>query len=421
MTDPRFERELESLIESNHTVLVCQHCDHIIGFLDYAPNESEFSVADLLFVAGREELRCQFCNSVAWSVLASSVLTTGRQATLPQEAQATIRMVQQAGKVPLYPAEASPNERFLDSVLRLLYPFKQTEQTDHILISECDVSRAADHLAALDKNKARTVKRMPAALYLRPVFNADHCNVLGSVWDTVKKMLGTNYPYMTRVAVGVLPQNELSASAHVGPGGESAIVLRLGLFQQLYQLNQLVLHLLGYLDTARFPQPLLIKKLHALLLSQESQFTDNPNVEDWSYKSDRELETVDVVSRVQQEFVILHELGHIQDWHAKCSDTEPVGYCRRAEESEWFADAWAVDLLIREGSRFHQPNAALLWIFWLFEYWHAISIALGTDATLIRARWDRIYGVLVRHGFRWSVNIAETRDLFDHILVKGNP
>jgi hypothetical protein len=323
------------------------NCDHIIGFLDYSPDKEIFSVAETSYVFSREGFSCQYCQSTMWSMVPSERLKSGEKIEMPPGFQKTMESSPGQNTPIPYSPGATRNEQFLDSVLRRLYPFRPEEPTDRIRLGKKDISGALRAAERISPELAKAGQKMPPVLLLRPVYTQEYRNVLGTVWETVKEILGDENSHLADVAIGILPRNELTASAHLGSDGQTAVIVRLGFFQHLYLLNQLMLYITGDMmnrDRKR-------KNLVALLRHELTNSNRNADAllrkVDLEQQTESEYWSVHAISNIQQEFVLLHELGHLQTWMQGSSGKDMDDLVPVEEAGEINADSWAVDQVLR--------------------------------------------------------------------------
>lgn len=339
-TNRDFERELIGLIERYRTIVICVNCDHIIGFLDYSPEEGRFTVEELLYVGGREDLSCQFCGSSFWGLAPSDFLKTGMKFEIPRGARASIRGIRDQEDFRLYLPTPTQNERYLDSILRRLYPFLPDEPTDHIRLTQRFISKSVRSVGGFSTSLASAARRLPPVFYLRPIFDKEHQNVVGSVLETVKKILQPEYAQLATAAIGILPRNELTASAHLGSEGQMAVVIRFGFFNLIYYLNQLMLYLVCGVIDRNHSREQLVSMLRGMLLRNGPKNATAMKPSELTYQSESEFWTVHAISVMQQEFVILHELGHLDAWLQKKRNVEVDNLFSKEDIAE-AADIWA--------------------------------------------------------------------------------
>jgi hypothetical protein len=416
-TNRDFEHELETLIRRNHTVIICLDCDHIVGFLNYSPDKGNFKLDELMYVMTREKFSCQFCESTGWALVASELLRSGVKIEIPLGIRRTMQSYQEQKTPPLFPSAPTQNELFMDSILRRLYPFKPNESTDHILLGKNAVPNAVRTVQDFSASLADLAKRIPPAFYLRPIFNEEHRNVLGTVWDTVKKILEPEYAQFVTTAVGILPRDELTASAHLGREGQMAVIIRFGFFKSLYILNHLMLYLVGGVDNRQYNRELLIPVLRSGLSFEDAEIGKAMKKVNLAHQSEDEFWTIHAISNMQQEFAILHELGHLNAWLQKSSGEEVDNLLCEEGSAEFYADAWAIDLILKKGAKFHRLNKYLLALLWLFEYWHASATIKNGEQKIVRERWDRIYAQAASRGVHLGdKDISMVRNFIDCVL-----
>jgi len=411
--DSEFECELETLIQGNPTILVCLNCDHIIGFLDYSPDKEEFSVAEVVYVFSREDFACQYCHSTRWSMFPSERLRSGEKVGMPARIQEVMKN-RQGQEVSLpYAPPSSKNEQFLDSVLRRLYPFRPEESTDRIRLEKKELSAAIRLAQRISPGLGEAGEKTPPVLFLRPVYTQEYRNVLGTVWESAKKILGDEYAHLAAAAIGILPRDELTASAHLGPEGEMAVIVRRGFFQHLYTLNQLLLYILfGSERPERNRSDLVVLFRHKITNSNKDAEALFRKV-DWDCQTEKEYWSVHAISNIQQEFVLLHELGHLQAW----LQGSPDDLASVEEAEDYHADSWAMNLVLRRGTGLHHLDVYLNALLYLFEYWHSAAVIVQGQAGSARERWNKLHALSRQHGISLrDKEITAVRGLVDQVL-----
>ena len=242
----------------------------------------------------------------------------------------------------------------------------------------------------------------------------------GMEWEVLKRMLGTEHAQLCSTAIGILPRNELTRSANVDRQRHTAVVLRLGLFNQLYLLNNIMQRRFrGFRD----PDP-AVTRLNALLRHYVAgaPLVGPLEAGELAYKSEEEFNSVHSISVMQQAFVLLHELGHINAGLA----SEPNGNLNSEggifEAADFLADQWAAELFLRRSLGLDRlaplrRETYLPSLFWLFEYWYLKTRACGLPAIPVRERWDRLRAHARSFGLHISESIVSvTRASTDLIL-----
>ncbi len=238
--DKNFESELENLIENYDSVLICNECDYIFGFIAYEPFQQFIMVEELMYVIIRQDLICDYCNkSSSISLCSSEVLKNGKKVDINSEFEVNSKTNITLKKYDNIKFLESPFEKYLDTLLRVHYPFKKEETTKYIRISD-DVFEYAKESVSNFKNFTKSLEKLPDVFFLRPIYSPYHLNVLGVVWNSITKLLEKECQYLTKVAIGILPKNQISGWVRLHKKKGFVIILGLGLFKRIYTLNYLM-------------------------------------------------------------------------------------------------------------------------------------------------------------------------------------
>jgi len=439
-----FEAELESLIENNTVVSVCWDCDSVISFF-HDLKLGKLIAPELAIVQQSEKVPCPYCGSLRIANYDPKVLTTGEKVCpldmndYDDELEAPADAHQAVDS-----QQISPNEQYLDKLLRTEYDIQPDKQSDVFNISEYTLDRISNKFArevsdwgetpglpTLDPNALESFRKQ-LSLSLRADAPGGKSSVLGHIWYMVKDILADDYPEFCDVAVGMAVSRGISASMHLGDSGEMAVIVEMGLFFKLPRLN----HLLSLI----FDTDMLLRHdkgpdwtIDDIVTNIIAELTDKPidqvkgrRIPELNYHSQEEFLRSRFITDAQIVFAILHELGHLADWktspqlaHHNIKDPS-----QRASAIEAWADAWAMDLIFKRGKEFLIPWVRYRAIFWLFEYWHLMDVVLLHSNTIhfnSRCRWDLIESMIRRrnkHEGLGQLYIYELRTIFDITVNK---
>jgi Zn-dependent peptidase ImmA (M78 family) len=449
--DSAFEAELESLITRNQVVWICAGCDHIVGFFEASGGMSwEQLTKELLVIATREQIICPFCNVARISLFPTSILEEGKTT---KEAMASwrSRVGSKLAEKDSVPNTDRPiltltdNERFLGEKLEdSADEFEWSRDTIYKSIQEFDRMRSAWKenassddpsllsellsLSITDETKARL-----ARLSMRPQYAENRNNTLGRIWDSVVLMMQDRWPELKDVAIGIKKDNRLYSNVYRSPEGYLAIVINLGLFNNLYTLNACMDTIVCGEDSVDRRSDRIVTAISALKTALEDialrKKSLNIDANDL-YRSEESLLRSHLTGNAQQQFVILHELGHVAEWLGIARHTKKQTYQdEQPIDAEHRADIWAIQLIVEKGGMFHVPWMQYRSIFWLFEYWHIVSElqrkllyehadANGYPYSFARKRWDVIYEELERaDACIQQMYMTETRSVVDEKVL----
>lgn len=436
VTDQAFEAELEELIDNHQVVWICRNCDGIVSFYAADSPEGEADlVRGLVIVYSQRPVPCPFCEAQATAFYDTAVLRSGKPARLSFQREMGADELEQQTREQDDDTAQSQNERFLDHILRTRYMARPHTLTDTLSFSDSTQERSDEHfrktasqwhgvpgaIAGDARSVGETISRLGPELSLRPQWAEAGSNVLGRIWDSVKLMVQDRYPDLADSAVGIAKSLGLSANAHVGDAGEAAIVLEFGLFDKLYHLNNL-LNLAKTGEQRDWSVEELGMNLIAALTSSPVDPRRAKTVPSTSYRSEDEFWRAHLITNSQQQFVILHELGHIVQFRSAARERERRDARRRSLEAELKADRFAIDLIVEKGDDFYIPWMQHRSIFWLTEYWHVMAMAMQPavgsyeDA---RIRWDAMQRILESSGIEVKEQMVKDLRMFMDLMLKG--
>ena len=142
-----FEAELESLMENNSVVSICWDCDSVISFF-HDLKLGKLIVPELAIVQQSEEVLCPYCRSLRIAYYDPKVLTTGEK-VCPldrNDCDDELEALSDAHQA-VDSQQISPNEQFLDKLLRTEYDIQPGKQSDVFNISEDTLDRISDKFA----------------------------------------------------------------------------------------------------------------------------------------------------------------------------------------------------------------------------------------------------------------------------------
>lgn len=440
--DEDFELEIENLIEQNQLVWICPECDKIVAFFETTEEINlENLVRRLLVVAQRDDIPCPYCGKIVISLFDTDFLKRGLSVKeiIPKNYLEKLRTTDHKTKHKLSKQSEDSNEKFLQEVLEKYHGQSEDASTDIFVFSDYSIMNAkmafkesittwkeGPGIKPLSGRGSLDDTFIPEKMPLRPRYGSEDSNVLGRIWDSVILMTRERYPEFKKIAVGIAKSNGLYCTTYRNETGNIAIVLHFGLFTAIYSLNHLFDLILHFNESHGRDFNFLIDNFVECLKNIDtSSFLDSA-----SYKSEEEFWRSHFISNCQQQFVILHELGHIVEWTTE----KRTCYRRRKMEnhkksklyntnSETKADMYALKCIIEKGGDFNEPWVQYRSIFWLFEYWHMLEKRAKVKDSVYnsaRERWDNLYKELKKcRADLSSLHMNETRKFVDRLLFEG--
>jgi hypothetical protein len=375
INDSRFEQELEKLMAMD-IVCICRHCDSVISFFRFM-DQVNAAELDLLIAYCRDENRCPHCTSnfVAFTNPQTIRLNDLARALIELDIGSQNIFAQKscdpAGDLP-----STPNEKWLFHLLESIRQgHGQPAQSLPVENDAIEFFHAAaskfKSLAALGATIPHESELAKGRFSLRPEWTETHKNLLGKVWEDVKRLITPDHSALCSTAIGISETPGFFAFGRQGPQGENAIVLGMAYKFQLANANHIV-HRLENAIMRSAPEGIRIDLATTLvndvLLRQQHSDHDLSN-----YKIDDEYQDVNFNIHSQLRFVLLHELAHL---------AEPSVIAEGNElEEEKRCDAWAIERICEPSYR-NGIGMRLRAIWWLMQFWTIESKAFGKNFAL---------------------------------------
>ena len=153
------------------------------------------------------------------------------------------------------------------------------------------------------------VRKTLSAMNLRPVHPG---NTLGRIHDSVMIMCRDDHPEFAACAVCLAKASGFLGRLYTnGPDG-AAVVLSFAMFEALYAINRLYMVADSDNDaTADFQRLGSLVQLCLIISHSFGHGTLSPSKYSPGYPNKEELQKTHFVANCQQQFVLLHEFGHM--------------------------------------------------------------------------------------------------------------
>jgi hypothetical protein len=317
------------------------------------------------------------------------------------------------------------SERLLKKILVGIYdqddaPIKYSDYTLEEIYTQTNVG---DVLGMAPKDFCTSSRK---GIEVRPVYDGKRGNTLGRIHDSVMLMCEKDHPEFRAYAVCLANAKLTSAWPLFGklfsePGGGKAIILNLQLFGTLYVINQL------YYVAASDKSIDLERKGECLtnmfcLFSQDFGYrTFRPSRQFIEPRNREELEISHYLTNCQQQFVLLHEFGHIAISHQERATHPEATKVKPSLDDEMAADEWAARKLSEHRNRFYDLFVQLRSILWLFDLMHFVEVMEQggkADQSVARKRFDSIRATADPQGEVFpSKEIYEIRQIVDLMIL----
>jgi hypothetical protein len=279
------------------------------------------------------------------------------------------------------------SERLLKETLLNVYKqdLDNFQMSRHTL--ETLFSKYRTGFEALNMNREALVSRFAEGIVMRPICSGKHANVLGRIHESVMLMCENDHPEFSAYAVcmaRVVRDEPMVSQVHSAPDGGRVILLSFDLFNTLYTINQLY-YMAGTSNSAsRERIPEYLTNMFCIYSQSFGQRTLTPSLPFVEPRDKCDLEVSHYLANCQQQFVLLHEFGHIA---ASNGQKEP------SLSDEFVADEWAAKKIRTHRNRFYDAFVQMRSILWLFELMHfseVIEKKRSGDALTARRRFDSL-------------------------------
>jgi hypothetical protein len=331
---------------------------------------------------------------------------------------------------PSLPQEVrSEIDSFMEMVLRTFYGQQTDPELDRFKVSDELLAYALEQYNQMPGRPKGAIKYKLDSPEVKEWFGEGLAltpgkNVLGRIHQEALAMMQDRFSYLAAIPVGLGKDPRLRGRLFYNGRGEMAIVLSLGYYYHLYQINEVTFRAIqeggsGGREAMAEWMYLLFSQLSHYAGSQTAPFQPFPKKSGILSSDKSEFDLAHFVSNVQQLFVLLHEFGH-------AAQLREHGYSNGMRLTEWQsdlerdlqADLWAATRFTEQGLEFYPLTMQMRGLFWLFEYYHLIEIMEG-DAVpeTARRRFDRIRNCIdPQHAGLNPQLLVSLRDIFDHFL-----
>jgi hypothetical protein len=436
--DKSFEQEIEHAIQNNEIVWLCTNCDKIVSFYKIPSGMPKTKyIIGLLEVNARNKTGCPFCQFTTTMLFSSDFLTTGEP--IPEynkegkleSAQGETVSNQDIGKTS--EQISFSGQDFTIDVLRNNINLKhddksQTFMMDNPLartsykdLSNIKTKYSTPIIEYLTVELSKVLYSMQNEKDFTLGLNKQSNKTLHRVWDSICIMLIEEWADIDSVDVIIVKKLGLMSQVFYEEHGVGVIVLYFDLFSILYELNADIEKILFHKNDADS-----LKAWIRHFMDMCSKITSNN--EESIKERQISLNGEDILrshflGTSQQQFIILHELGHLASWKNMIAQPKKMkASIMDYNKAEMQADLWACQHIIEKGADFNVPSVQFLSIFLLFEYWNAfLKLKKLSYSGLItpRERWDNLYKFLKKNKKDTFSKqfIANTRNFFDTIIV----
>ena len=249
-------------------------------------------------------------------------------------------------------------------------------------------------------------------------------NVLGKIHNSVMLMVANHDPRFERIPIAIAKDMRLRGRLFYNIDGDMAIVLSMGYFWELYVLNKITHRAFheeptDSLDVTWSLLRILLSHLSHFVGKQTARLESLHRPDDSLYRDKDEFLRIHFIANAQQQFVLLHEFGHVAQLLARMPDSKHEMFEWEDDLSrDMDADVWAARHIAESGERFYIPWMQLRSIFWLFEYYHIVE-KLEEDGFELtaRPRFDAICEVVdPKRTLLAPTYIRDVRWTIDHFL-----
>jgi hypothetical protein len=317
----------------------------------------------------------------------------------------------------------SASESLLRDVLANVY--HQDDQ--QMSFGEHTLGRMLPQLSRLDPEMASNrVQSMLSAMSLRPVHPG---NTLGRIHDSVMIMCQDDHPEFRAYAVCLAKASGFLGRLYTNSLDGVAVVLSLTMFEALYAINRLYMVADSESDVPTDQRIGSFVQLCQIISHSFGHRTLSPSKYSPHYPNKEELQKTHFVANCQQQFVLLHEFGHLAISSPLATEQEGADCEGRPLEVEFKADEWAATKIRAFSGEFYIPWLQLRSLLWLFEFMHFVEVielhklAANSHA---RQRFDRLRYIIDGSGQILPREVDfQTRSVSDDLtnhwdLVYGN-
>lgn len=312
------------------------------------------------------------------------------------------------------------SEDLLEKVLKLFY----RQESQNFALGDFTFDKFFEKndqfINKINLSKTDVINKMSRSS-LRPVYKGQNSNVLGRVHDSVMLMCKDDHPEFMDYAVCLAKYSDFFGRLYSDNDGGFAIILSIGIFIDLYAVNEIY-------NLVQYNSELLIHKRIEYLIEMFciiSHFFGEKTLKksnyDHHYKDKNDLMKITFITNSQQQFIMLHEYGHIATSYNRKRGKSTDIYCDNYTiDNEFIADEWAANKIKKYGEQFYIPWMQLRSLLWLFEFMYFVDlIERGKNAneSLLRKRYDRIKNIIDCDGnILHNDVIYDTRETMDDII-----
>ena len=260
---------------------------------------------------------------------------------------------------------------------------------------------------------------------LRPVYQGQSGNVLGRIHDSVMLMCHDDHPEFRAYAVCLAKQATFFGRVYSETNGGVAVVLSLGLFKDLYAIN----HIYDLVESGKsLPDNKRIEYLVDMFCIISHSFGEGTLISTSyspEYKDQKEVMKIHIITNCQQQYVLLHEYGHIATSYQKQQRQDGGIFVDTPSlENELAADEWAAKKISSRGEGFYPTWLQLRSLLWLFEFMHFVEVVerkKDLHELTARRRFDQIRRVIDNDGKELPLDaVRDMRQIMDDITSNWN-
>ncbi len=280
----------------------------------------------------------------------------------------------------------------------------------------------ASHSLGMDQEEFLAFSRK--GIKVRGVYDGKSGNTLGRIHDSVMLMCEKDHPEFRAYAVCLANAKLASGESLFGklfsePGGGKAIILNLQLFGTLYVINQL--YYVAANDKSIDLGREYLTNMFCLFSQDFGYQTFRPSLQFIEPRNRQELEISHYLGNCQQQFVLLHEFGHIAISHQEQATHSEAYEHKPSVDDEMAADEWAARKLLEHRNRFYDLFVQLRSILWLFDLMHFVEVmehGKKANQLVARKRFDSIRTAADPQGEVFPLKeIYEVRQIVDLMIL----